>query len=412
MLPLSGVRVLDLGQGVAGPYCGMLLADYGAEVIKVEPPRGDWGRTLGRPAAGRQGSTYLSVNRNKRALCLDLKQPKALDILHRLAAGSDVLIESFRPDVAARMGFGYEAVRATNPRILYCSISGFGASGPYAGLPAGDSTMQAVGGLMSIIGGPDDPPTRVGNVVSDMLGGMNAFQGLLLALIQRAADGQSRHVTTSLLDSIVAFQAPTLTEFLTGGVPPTRAGNDHPLIAPSGVVETVDGAIVITVLQHQWSRFCAVLGLEHLAGDPRFASNQDRLENRDDLKLTMAPVFLGGTRDAWIERLRANDILCAPINDYPALLADPQVRENALIRRGESAEAVPMVRNPVRVSGLEVGYQPAPLLGGDSAAILRDRLGCSDAELAALEAEGVIVAAHAADAPAVEAETRPKERNR
>jgi crotonobetainyl-CoA:carnitine CoA-transferase CaiB-like acyl-CoA transferase len=265
--PLQGLRVADFTQGAAGPYCAMLLGDYGADVIKVEPPRGDWGRTMGTSVGPDNGTTYLSVNRNKRSLCLDMKDDRGRAVAARLAGRSDIVVESFRPGVMDRLGLGYETLAADNPRLIYCSISGYGQDGPNAGLPAGDSTMQAYGGLMSVIGEPGRQPLRVGNVVSDMLTGMNAFQGVMMALLTLEKTGKGRRVALNLMDSLMAFLAPPLTEYMVTGNLPDRIGNAHPLLGPSGAMQTADGHIVVTVLDHQWPAFCERLGIEAAQAD-------------------------------------------------------------------------------------------------------------------------------------------------
>lgn len=386
-LPLQGVVVLDFGQGVAGPCCGQLLGDQGADVVKVEPPRGDWAREMGvRDAHGLSG-TFASVNRNKRGLCLDLRLPEARAVARRLALRADVVLESFRPGVMDRLGLGCEALRRDNPRLIYCAVTGFGEDGPNVDLPAGDSTMQAYGGLMSIIGEPDGEPLRVGNVVSDMLAGMNAFSAVLLALLQRGATGVGARVGVSLLDSLVAFQAPPLTEYLLTGVLPRRHGNAHPLIAPSGAVRTSDGHIVFTVLDHQWPHFCEGLGLPDLAADPRFASSAARQQNRGALDTALAPLFLSKTCAAWLVRLRELDILCSPINDYASLRNDAQVRNNGLLGM---AGGVPVIRNPVRVGG-EASHRAPPARGEHSRDVLGGDLKLQAAEVERLVALGAVL---------------------
>ncbi|HYE70323.1 MAG TPA: CoA transferase [Aquabacterium sp.] len=370
--PLQGLRVLDFGQGVAGPYCAQLLADHGAEVIKVEPARGDWSRTMGEPGEQGQSGVFVSVNRGKRGIALDLRQPEGKAIAAQLAAASDVVVESFRPGVMARLGLGAAELRRTNPGLVYCSVTGFGPDGPNVDLPAGDSTMQAYGGLMSIVGERGGSPLRVGNVVSDMLAGTNAFSGVLLALLRRAADGRGTDVGVSLLDSLVAFQAPPLTEFLMTGKLPQRLGNDHPLIAPSGAVETADGAICFTVFDHQWKGFCEALGLGGLSTDPRFSASGDRQRNRDALKAELAATFASATRAEWLGKLRAIDVLCAPINDYQDVVDDPQVRHNGLVQALKSADGrtYPSIRNPVRMGPAAPQLAP-PRLGEHTREILQ-----------------------------------------
>jgi crotonobetainyl-CoA:carnitine CoA-transferase CaiB-like acyl-CoA transferase len=398
-LPLEGLRVLDFGQGVAGPYAGQLLGDHGADVIKIEPPRGDWSRTMGAQDGSGLTGTFVAVNRNKRALCLDLRKPEAIAAARDLALRADVLVESFRPGVMDRLGLGREALRRENARLVYCSVTGFGESGPNVDLPAGDSIMQAYGGLMSIIGERDGDPLRVGNVVSDMLAGTNAFSGIVLALLTRAATGKGGDVRVSLLDSIVAFQAPPLTEFLLTGNTPRRLGNEHPLIAPSGAVRTSDGQINFTVFDHQWADFCAKLGLAHLAADARFADSGLRQRNRDALNRELAAVFAGASSVEWIEELRRMDVLCAPINDYPALVDDVQVRHNRIVSsaRDAAGREIPMLRNPVHVDANTTKLSPPPRLGEHTREILRSELGFDDARVARFIAAGIALGEAAAD---------------
>ncbi|MBK8324659.1 MAG: CoA transferase [Betaproteobacteria bacterium] len=399
-VPLEGLRVLDFGQGVAGPYAAQLLGDHGADVIKVEPPRGDWARTMGAQDGSGLSGTFVAVNRNKRGLCLDLGKPAAVDLARDLARRADVVVESFRPGVMDRLGLGCAALQQVNPKLVYCSVTGFGDSGPNVRLPAGDSIMQAYGGLMSIIGERDGGPLRVGNVVSDMLAGANAFGGILLSLFSRTTTGKGGHVRVSLLDSIVAFQAPPLTEFLLTGDPPKRLGNEHPLIAPSGAVRTRDGQINFTVFDHQWRDFCEGLGLAALPDDPRFAGTGERQKNRDALSRELSAVFAKRTSAEWIEALRAIDVLCAPINDYPALVRDPQVLHNALIQTAVNAEGreFPLVRNAVAIDGETQCLSSPPRLGEHTAAILEAELGLGGPEVAKLLADGVARAMPAAPA--------------
>lgn len=371
---LSDLRVLDFGQGVAGPYCAQLLGDRGADVIKIEPKHGDWSRGMGMADEFGTTGTFLSVNRNKRGMSLDLRQEESAAVAWDLALRADVVVESFRPGVMDRLGLGYESLRPLNAGLVFCSVSGFGSSGPSAHRPAGDSTMQAYGGLMSIIGEPGGPPLRVGNVVSDMLGGTNAFTGVLMALLARTADGMGRRVGTSLFDSMVAFQAPPLTEYLLTGALPARAGNQHPLIAPSGAFSTADGHITLTVLSHQWERFCHGLGLDRLADDSRFATSNARQANRRELNDILGPVFAGSPCQEVLSRLEAMDILCSPINNYADVVADEQFRHNELVREAHGS-GLPMVANPVTVDGDKVAYAAPPALGEHNRNVLSQDLG-------------------------------------
>lgn len=386
--PLYGLRVVDFGQGVAGPYCGQLLADHGADVIKVEPPRGDWSRTLGA-----EGGVFFSVNRNKRGLCLDLRDGEACVAARELALAADVVVESFRPGVMERLGLGAIALRAERPELVYCSVTGFGPDGPNVDLPAGDSIMQAYGGLMSIVGERDGPPLRVGNVVSDMVAGTNAFAGVLLALIARQRSGQGQHVRVSLLDSIVAFQAPPLSEFLLTGSAPRRIGNDHPLIAPSGTFRASDGALTLTVFDHRWPAFCAGMGKHEWLEDARFASSELRQRHRDDLNATLAPLLLSRPRNEWLAELRRIDVPCAPVNEYPDLVADAQVRHNGLIGalQDGSGRSVPDIRGAIQLEAPTPLSRAAPQLGEHTREVLRDLTGWTPERLTALFVRGAAI---------------------
>lgn len=391
--PLTGRLVLDFGQGVAGPYCAMLLGDLGATVVKVEPPRGDWGRNMGTTVAPGMGTTFLSVNRGKQSLCLDMRQQAGLDLAGCLARKADIVVESFRPGVMDRLGLSYAELSRDKPSLIYCSISGYGPEGPSTELPAGDSIMQAYGGLMSINGDSNTPPLRVGNVVSDMLAGLFALSGVLSAVLMSERTGRGDHVKTNLLDALVAFQAPPLVEYLATGKVPERNGSVHPLLAPSGTFATADGEIVLTVLDHQWPAFCRGLGLEALLSDDRFADNSARLKNRVELTKALAPAFNSLTKAEAFETLRQHDVLCAPINDYPALVADPQVQWNGLVRslNHPAVGRLPAIASPFHVGSCDAAMRPPPRLGEDGYAILNDLLDCREDEIARLVEEEAVI---------------------
>jgi crotonobetainyl-CoA:carnitine CoA-transferase CaiB-like acyl-CoA transferase len=384
--PLTGLRVIDFGQGAAGPYCGQLLADFGADVIKVEPPRGDWGRTLGRidPITG-LSSTHLALNRNKRSVVLDLTQPRGLELAESLCVGADVVLESFRPGVMERLRLDAASLRARTPRLVYVSITGFGATGPLASRPASDSMMQPFAGLMSVIGGPDDPPMRVGNVVSDMLAAGNAFSAVLLALLRRSTTGIGGHVEVNLLDSLVAFQATGLTEYLVTGEPPPRPGNRHPLIGASGVAACADGYFAVGVLDHYWPTFCRTLGLDGLLHDARFAEAAARLKHQAELWSILEPVFAARTVQDLIDQLSGVGIVCGPVNDYSTLVQEPQVQHNRLITRvGDvPSDMFPMIAAPLGLDGVEPRYERPPALGSHTAEVLTE-LGVDPEELETL----------------------------
>jgi CoA:oxalate CoA-transferase len=390
-LPLEGLKVVDFSQGVAGPYGTMLMADFGADVIKIEPLRGDWGRTLGTPVSETEGACYLTINRNKRSAAIDLKTPECLDLAHKLVMQADIVAHNYRPGVMARFGLDYPTLCANRPDLVYCSINGFGAEGPAVDYPSGDSTIQAWGGLMSIVGGEEDPPTRVGNVVSDVLSGMNLFQATLLALMDRQRTGRGREVSVALLDSIIAFQAPAFAEFLVTGQPPPRTGNDHPLVAPSGLFRTRDASIVFSVLQHQWADFCRFFDVPQLIDNPAFKGSAERRANRDALNDALRPLVARHSTEEALRLLRACDVSCAPVHDYAQVAADPQVIRNGLLSRQDHPVLgpVPFVRHPLRIQDMETPMRLAPTLGEHTDEILR-LAGCAPAAIQRLREAGAI----------------------
>lgn len=363
--PLAGLSVIDLGQGAAGPLCGRLLGDYGADVVKVEPPRGDWSRTLGSvdPATG-LSSTYAALNANKRGVVLDLTREADRAAALALVAGADVLVESFRPGVMERLGLGYERLAESNPRLVYCSVTGFGGNGPRSGQPASDSMMQAFGGLMSVVGEPGGAPLRVDNIVSDMLAGTDAFAGVLLALLRRERTGAGGRVEASLLASLLSFQATGLVEALVTGRQPLAPGNRHPLIGASGVARASDGWIALGVLDHYWAAFCAAIERPELAEDARFATAASRLEHQDGLWQVLGPVLEGRDVQHWLTTLGAVGVVCSSVNDYAGVASDPQVVHLGLLGRTVRPEGeLPRVAPPARIDGVTPGDRPPPALG-------------------------------------------------
>lgn len=393
--PLHGLKVIDFSQGGAGPYCAQLLADFGAQVIKVEPPRGDWAREMGvRDEALGMSATFAAFNRNKRGLCLDLTQPQAVALARSLSLQADILVEAFRPGVMQRLGLGAQGLCEQAPGLIYCSVSGYGQTGPNIERPASDSVMQAYGGLMSLIGEPGGQPLRVPNIVSDMLAGTNAFASVLLALVRRQQTGRGGVVGTSLLDSIVGFQASILSEYLMTGNRPERRGNRHPLIAASGVFDAADGQIAYTVLDHYWRPFCDLMGLQPLCADPRFATSPARQQHRAALYEAFAQATRPHRVADLLQRLGQAGVLCAPVQDYAALVADPQVQHNGLLSfipvRGAQ---VPMVRSPMHLDGPAAPWTAPPALGQHSLQILADELGLQRTQIDALLASRAVLAA-------------------
>lgn len=390
--PLAGLRLIDFSQGVAGPSCAMLLGDLGADVIKVEPPEGDWARGVGHEVAPGESSAHLSLNRNKRSICLDLKKPEGRAIALQLAERSAIVVQNFRPGVMEKFGLGYEQLAAVNPRLVYASIFGFGEDGPLAGVPATDSTMQAFGGLMSINGDGDGPPLRVGNMVSDMLAGSYLSQGVLAALLALGQTGRGQRVSVSLLDALVAFQAPPVIEFAVTGQVPVRSGRQHPMIVPSGTYAVKDGFITLVATQQLWRKFCIAIDRADLACDERFASAQARLAHREQLHAIIAAFFAERTQAEVLQLSRQHDLVCAPINDYAALLRHEQVAANGLLDMCQHKQLgpVPNVRNPVRYTDLAMPCGVPPMLGEHTRAVLQDALALDDAHIDRLVALGAI----------------------
>ena len=341
--PYEGLKVLDLSQGIAGPYCGGLLALYGADVVKVEPPGGDWARKLGTDYAG-HSVLDLSANRGKRSIAIDLKHAAGRALAQTLAAHSDVLIEGFRPGVSDRLGLGYAEVKERNPRVLYLSVSGYGQRGPYRELPCTDTVMQAFSGLMSVNPGNDGAPHRVGFLVVDMVTGLYAYQALATALLARANASEGRHIDVSLMQSAAAVQAAKISEFALAG------GEPRVLNAPAGTYRTRDGWIAITLVSEaHWQAICGGLELPQLADDARFCDFERRAENLAELIEILNECIGARTTDEWCTRLSASGALCNAIHDFGDWLDDPHVR---------AIDAAPNVFQP------RVGEIPTPTIPG------------------------------------------------
>lgn len=390
-LPLEGMRLVDFSQGVAGPYCAMLLAELGAQVIKIEPAAGDWLRSVGHQVRPLESSAHLSLNRNKRSVCLDLRHADGVRIAQSLVAKSQILVQNYRGGVMEKFGLAFEQLREANPRLVYATILGYGAQGPLAGAPATDSVMQAFGGLMSI-NGEGEVPLRMGNMVSDMVAGSYLSQGVLAALLTLLRTGRGQEVTVSLLDALLAFQSAPVAEFLDSGVLPKRSGSRHPMISPSGTYKVRDGFVTLVATQQLWKKFCLAIGMPELTDDPRFTDNDARLINRDSLQAVITPFFAQRTRDEIIGLARNHDLVCAPINDYQALMEHEQVKVNHLLRSwthpvlGQARG----VRNPVRYGEFDPAWGPPPMLGEHTEEVLRNDLGFDNTEIARVRASGAV----------------------
>jgi crotonobetainyl-CoA:carnitine CoA-transferase CaiB-like acyl-CoA transferase len=403
---LGHLRVLDLSRVLAGPWASQVLADLGAEVIKVERPgAGDdtrgWGPPYLRDGRGEdtaESAYFAAANRGKRSIALDLSRPEGQDVVRRLAARSDVLLENFKVGALTRLGLGYADLAEANPRLVYCSITGFGQTGPYRHRAGYDLVVQGMGGLMSVTGAPDGEPgagpMKVGVAVADVMTGMYAATAVLAALVHRDRTGRGQHIDLSLLDVQVAMLANQAASFLATGRPPGRLGNTHPSIVPYQAFATRDGHVILAVGNDlQFARFCDVAGRPDLAADPRFATNACRVVNRALLVPVLEAILLDRPSRAWTEALEAAGVPCGPVNDLAQVFEDPQVihRELRVELPHPVAGAVPVVRSPIRLSGTPVVHRdPPPVLGQHSRQVLAELLGMTDEEIQALRVSGVV----------------------
>lgn len=364
--PLAGLKVIELARILAGPWAGQTLADLGADVIKVESPEGDDTRRWGPPFIehdGERSAAYFhSCNRGKRSIVVDFRAPDQLQELRALIAEADILIENFKVGGLVKYGLDYESVQALNPRLIYCSITGFGQTGPYAHRAGYDYIIQGMSGLMSVTGAPEGQPQKVGVAVTDVFTGLYASTAILAALHQRHATGAGQHIDMSLFDVATAVTANQALNYLSTGVAPSRLGNAHPNLVPYQVFDCSDGWIIIaTGNDAQYQRFCAVLGADDLAQDCRFRTNADRVENRQVLTELLTRKTKSWSKDALLSSCEAQGIPAGPINDMQAVFADPQIQARGL---RIAPDGVPGVGSPMRFSDAQtVGDTPAPKLG-------------------------------------------------
>ncbi|HSL72466.1 MAG TPA: CoA transferase, partial [Longimicrobiales bacterium] len=356
--PLAGVLVLDLSRVLAGPYCTMILGDLGAEVIKVEHPRGDETRAWGPPFRQGESAYYLSVNRNKRSLVADLDRAEDRALIRRIAQRADVVVENFLPGALERRGLELDSLRAENPRLITLTISGMGATGPERSTPGYDFIVQAAGGLMSITGPADGPPSKAGVAVVDLTTGMMAANAVLAALFARERSGRGQHIDISLLETQVAWLANVGTGYLVSGEPPQRQGNAHPTIVPYQTFRTRDGVLAVGVGNDaQWERFCAALGHAALARDERFRTNPDRVRQRAALVSILEEIFLQRGTAQWVADIRAAQVPVSAVRSVPEVLNDPQVIERGMV----AAVAHPTI-GELKLLGVPFKFSDTPAL--------------------------------------------------
>jgi crotonobetainyl-CoA:carnitine CoA-transferase CaiB-like acyl-CoA transferase len=353
MAPLDGIKVVDLTRVLAGPFCTMLLGDMGAEIVKIEEPEsGDESRGWA-PFVDGWSSYFLGVNRGKKSVALDLKTAHGADALRALIINADVLVENFRPGSLSQLGFGFSDVERLNPSLVYCSISGYGQTGPRSQEPGYDVVIQGEAGFMDVTGSADGPPTRAGVAVTDYLAGLYAMQGILLALIDRQRTGRGQHVDIALLDSLMSVMTLPLGIFWATGRAPQRMGNDHPSVAPYETLQASDGSIVVAVGNPRlWTQFCDAVDAPCLAADPRFQTNTDRLANRAALKTAIAALFARFTVDQILALLRARQVPCGRVRTVEQAIADPQLHARDMVLEFEvpGLGRVKNIGNPVKLS--------------------------------------------------------------
>lgn len=393
--PLDGITVVDLTRVLSGPYCTMMLADMGARVIKIEQPgKGDDTRAWGPPFQNGESSYFLSINRNKESVTLNLKHPDGRRLLNQLIDAADVLCENFRPGTLDRMGLGFDEVKRRCPRLIYCSVSGFGHTGPRQLEPGYDAVIQGEGGLMSITGPSDGPAYRLGIAITDIVSGMFAAFGVAMALLARHRTGRGQFVDVGMFDSAAALLTYQAGSYFATGNAPQRIGNQHPSIVPYETLETADGELVVAAGNDQlWQRFCGVIGLESLVDDPRFATNEDRVRARDELRSILVERLRTRDADFWIEQLRTNGVPCGGVRDLEQVFDDPQLFERAMVVALEHpvAGAIKALGVPVKLTETPGSVRTAPpTLGQHTDEVLAGDLGLKTTEIARLRKDGAI----------------------
>ena len=392
---LDGIRVIDFTRVLAGPYCTMMLGDLGAEVIKIEQPgSGDGTRQWGPPWVGEESAYFLSTNRNKKSITLNLKHEEGQRLAHELIASADVMVENFRPGTTAKLGLDYEKLTAEHPSLIYCSITGYGKNGPYSERSGYDFMIQAQGGLLSITGPEDGPPSKVGVAIVDITAGLHATSAILAALYHRKETGEGQHIDIALFDTQVGWLANVAHNYFATGDPPKRYGNAHANHVPYETFSTSNGYVAVAVgTDAQFVRLCTAVGRTDLGEDPRYRTNADRVEHRDTLVPELQDVFRRQTASEWIELLLEHQIPVGPVNDIPTVLNDPQVLAREMVLEVEHSNLGPiqqlgpvpkLSRTPARVR------KAPPTLGEDTESVLLNELGCSPADIKTLREQAVI----------------------
>lgn len=392
--PLENIVILDLTRVLAGPYCGMVLADYGCNVIKIESPGdGDDSRAFG-PFVGKESAYFMSLNRNKRSMTLNLKEQEACDLFKDMVKKADVVLENYRPGTMEKFGLGYDDLKKINPQIIYAACSGFGHTGPYSQKPGYDILAQAMGGIMSITGPEGGDPVRVGASIGDIIAGLFTAIGVLMALHHRTAAGEGQKIDVSMLDCQLAILENAIARYFVNGVAPKPLGTRHPSITPFDAFKSKDGAIIVGAGNDRlWEKLCDIIGRSELKADERFKSNALRTQNFKDLYGFLNNAFQGKTTDEWIAALEAAGIPCGPINTIDRVVSDPQVLFRDMI-----VETNHPVAGPVKMAGVPVKLsvtpgsvdKPAPMLGQHTEEILQEVLGLKADEIAGLRRRNVL----------------------
>ena len=401
--PLKGLRVFDMSRILAGPSATQILGDLGADIIKVEKPgQGDdtrkWGPPFIKNDKGEdttESSYYLSANRNKRSLTLDFTKPEGLSLARKLIGTSDILIENYKAGTLDKYGLGYEQLKSKFPKLIYCSLTGFGHTGPYKDLAGYDFLVQGMGGIMSLTGPADGEPCKIGVAYTDLLTGLYALTGILAALHHREKTGEGQFIDISLLDTQVATLSNAGQYYLTSGKVTPRMGNAHPTIVPYEVFKAADGHIILAIgNDRQFQDFCVFAGKPELYQDPRFTENKSRVKNRNVLIPMVRDIIAGRSRSYWIENLEKRGVPCGPVNDLAQVFADPQVAARHMTTKMHhdlSPDPVTLIANPLKFSKTPVSYRQAPpVLGGQTHDLLKEELSMSDEDIQRLQKQGVI----------------------